>query len=137
MTTLRTWLACLAFLGIAGCAGDLCESVCEVEADCGLAASGRCQDGCFSDVPTDEVSHTLTADSCSASVEACVDVMNCVCASACTKRDACLGSTSATCLASCLALASQDVDGVYVEARCVLDQACVDLALCGNVSFGD
>jgi hypothetical protein len=73
-------------------------------------------------------------DYCFARADSCLDAVVCSCAESCWKRGECAGDHAHDdeCAGACAKLAKQDAAARYKENRCVLENACADIAACGQ-----
>ena len=106
-----------------------CGAACAIEARCALRARAVCErESC--EGPVRKVNRS---DFALDNSQSCADVAVLPCEEACWKRGECAGhhETDAVCTRTCTTLARQRPAAVYVESRCILENACADIPVCG------
>ncbi len=106
-----------------------CAGACDREAECGFRTYADCtMASCEGDVRKLASSdfRLAEADTCAAAAAA-------PCEEACWKRGECTGDHAGDrrCTKACATLVQQEPVETYRESRCVLEQACADLPVCG------
>ncbi len=109
-----------------------CGFACDLEERCTLRDAGTCVErSCEAER---DVRKPTTMDYCLAEADSCLDAVACSCAEACWKRGECAGDHDHDdeCARSCQVLARQDPGRVYRENRCLLENRCDAIAVCGG-----
>lgn len=107
-----------------------CDFACGAEAECGF----RSFDECAAASCADGVRVASNGDGCFVDADSCLVGADCFCKEACWKRGECTKDHGhdVECERACHVVVTQDPVRSYRENRCIIEQKCGDIAVCGG-----